>query len=121
MNGPSPYENVILAPYSSAEWISQAEIMELHPRSRPRPAPHGLVLGLGLHDLGLRNPILPRIKVREYPILECGKRTNLSYKQLVSHCNIQMISQGEIPIKIKINEQANMQKKGIQNVELRLV
>ena len=26
--GPSPYENVILAPYSSAEWISQASIME---------------------------------------------------------------------------------------------
>ena len=39
--------------------------------SRPRPAPHGLgldgILGLGLHDLGLRNPILPRKKVREYP------------------------------------------------------
>ena len=43
-------------------------------QERPRPAPHGLgldgVLGLGLHDdLGLRNPILPRKKVREYPIL----------------------------------------------------
>ena len=46
MNGPSPYENVILAPYFSAEWISQAEIMEAKTkntikakavRSRPRP------------------------------------------------------------------------------------
>ena len=46
MNGPSPYENVILAPYSSAEWISQASIMEAATenaikakavRSRPRP------------------------------------------------------------------------------------
>ena len=47
------------------------------PWSRPRPAPHGLgldhgVLGLGLHDdLGLRNPILPLKKVREYPKVVC--------------------------------------------------